>query len=514
MGRPVRNLLTGTATKYVFLLVNIVIGIFLMPFTMHHLGKAEYGLWMLVASMTAYFQLLDLGYGNGLVRQVTQADARGDHEGMNRVLSTFVVVYGAIGLAALVGIALLLALVIPRFPNLSPEQVSRARWVLAILGARVAVGFPMSVFGAVTTARQRFALTGSIAIVVSLLQAIATYLVLNAGYGMVPLVASTTSIALLSYVAYALAARHAFPGLRLSPSRFSTSEVREVTAFSAYVFLISIAIQLGYNVDNVVIGAVAGTASVAVYAVAFRIADYQRQLCNQFNGLLFPVVVRFDAAGNAAALRSTLVDGTRIALGLIAGVTVCVVAFARLLVARWMGPGFEGALPPLYALAVAGVILVGAGPLGNVLLARGRHRLVAFSCLAEAFLNLGLSIWLVRRFGIVGAGLGTLVAVTISNLFIQLPAACRTLDLSIVTFLRQVIAPAFIGVLPAALVAMLVLEVAAPSTLPHVFFAGALVGTVYVVAFVTLGLDRRERRRYFGSVRALASGTATARAAV
>ena len=93
MEHPARNLLTGTLTKYLLLLVNIVIGIFLMPFTMRHLGIAEYGLWMLAASMTAYLQLLDLGYGNGLVRQVTQADARGDEDAVNEILSTFLVVY-------------------------------------------------------------------------------------------------------------------------------------------------------------------------------------------------------------------------------------------------------------------------------------------------------------------------------------------------------------------------------------------------------------------------------------
>jgi len=72
------NLLTGTATKYMLLAVNIVLGIFLMPYTIRHLGANEYGLWMLVASMTSYFQLLDLGYGNGLVRHVADADARGN----------------------------------------------------------------------------------------------------------------------------------------------------------------------------------------------------------------------------------------------------------------------------------------------------------------------------------------------------------------------------------------------------------------------------------------------------
>lgn len=65
MKRPAWNLLTGTLTRYVLLFVNIAIGVFLMPFTMHHLGKAQYGLWMLGASMTAYLQLLDLGTVTG-----------------------------------------------------------------------------------------------------------------------------------------------------------------------------------------------------------------------------------------------------------------------------------------------------------------------------------------------------------------------------------------------------------------------------------------------------------------
>jgi hypothetical protein len=189
------------------------------------------------------------------------------------------------------------------------------------------------------------------------------------------------------------------------------------------------------KLDNVIIAAFAGTTAVAVYAIAFRLADYQRQLCNQFNGLLFPVVVRFSAADEVDSLRATLVDGTRIAFGLITGVTLCLVTFADRLVAVWMGPGFADSLPALYVLAAAGTVLVAAGPLGNLLLARGRHRVVAFSCLGEAVLNLVLSIWLVRRYGIVGAAVGTAVSVTISNVLVQMPAACRLLDMPIGAFL-------------------------------------------------------------------------------
>ncbi|MGE5359365.1 MAG: lipopolysaccharide biosynthesis protein, partial [Bacteroidales bacterium] len=169
-----RNLLTGTFAKYALVLVTMAIGVVLMPFTVNHLGKADYGLWMLVASMTAYFQLLDLGYGNGLVRHVTEADSRGDVEGMNQVLSTFVLVYAVIGAVAFAGVLVLALVAVPRFPHLTAEQVTIGRVVLILLGLRLAVGFPMTVFGAVTNARQKFALNTWVAVGVAILNAIVT----------------------------------------------------------------------------------------------------------------------------------------------------------------------------------------------------------------------------------------------------------------------------------------------------------------------------------------------------
>src|SRR5262249_31716295 len=380
----VRRVMTGTATKYVLLAVNIALGAFLMPFTLRHLGAAEYGLWMLVASMTYYFQLLDLGYGSGVVRHIAEADARHDLDRVNRIASTFVVVYTGLGLAAAAGVAGIIVWLIPRFPRLQPDQVGRAQMLLALMGVRIAVGFPMTVFGAATTARQRFALNNVVAIAVALVNGAITYVVLSAGFGLVPLVASTTAVSLASYGAYAWTAKRAFPELRIRPSSFNPALVRDVTTFSMYLFLIDIAIQIGFNLDNVVVGAALGTSAVALFAVTLRLADYQRQLCNQFNSLLFPVVVRFGASGQHDALRDMLVGGTRIALTLVTGGTICLLGFASPLVIRWMGPAFGASVPSLYVLALTGVVLVAQGPLGNVLLGTGRHRLVAFTSLGEA----------------------------------------------------------------------------------------------------------------------------------
>ncbi len=492
----VRNLLTGTATKYMLLGVNIVVGIFLMPYTIRHLGTTEYGLWMVVASMTAYFQLLDLGYGNGLVRHVADADARGDVALVNRILSTFVIVYSAIGLAAALVVAGMVVWVVPNFPKLLPSQVALARFVLAMIGIRVAVGFPMTVFGTVTTARQRFALNNLVATAAALANGAVTFAVLAAGYRVRAVVAGSTAVALLSYIAYAWTAKKAFPELRLRFSGFSRHLVRDVTAFSLYVFMIDLAIQIGFNLDNVILGAAMGAAAVAVYTVAVRLADYQRQVSSQFNSLMFPVVVRYGAANDPEALRRMLIDGTRLALMLVCGVSVCLMGYAVPLVARWMGPGFDGAILPLYILALMGIVIVGQQPLGSILLGTGRHRLVAFTSLAEATVNLLLSLALVGRYGAVGVALGSLIPVTAANVLILGPAACRQLGVPIARFARSVLTGPIVGAIVAAIAGAMLRHSWPTQSIAGVLLQGATVGVIYLLAVWLFGFDHDVRERY------------------
>jgi O-antigen/teichoic acid export membrane protein len=507
---PVWNVMTGTATKYVLLAVNVALGVVLMPFTIRHLGASEYGLWMLVASLTYYFQLLDLGYGSGLVRHVADADARGDVAGVNKILSTFAVVYAGLGAIAALGTLALVFWAVPRFPNLSAPEIRRGQLILAIMGIRMAIGFPMTVFGAATTARQCFALNNMVAIVVAIVNGLVTYFVLASGHGLLGLVIGTTSVGLASYAAYIWTAKRAFPELRIRLSSFSRALVRDVTAFSVYMLLIDVAVQIGFNLDNLVIGAALGTSAVAIYAVTLRIADYQRQLSCQVNGFLFPIAVRFGAGGRASALEAMLIEGTRVALILVTGVTICVIGFARPLILRWMGPGFEAGVVPLYVLAAAGVVLVGQGPLGSVLLGTGRHRLVAYVSLGEALANLALSVVLVRRFGMLGVAIGTAVPVVLANLFILLPAACRQFQMPSLKFLRLVLAAPVAGAIPAIAACVFLRLEYPPATIPAILLESSAVGLVYLASVCVLGFDRVSRARYADYVRHLLASSRSA----
>jgi O-antigen/teichoic acid export membrane protein len=490
------NLIAGTVTKYLVLVLNIGVGVVLMPFTVRHLGQTDYGLWMLVASLTTYFQLLDLGYGNGVVRHLVEADRRGDAADVNRIASTFVCVYAAIAVVACAVIAIMVGFVVPRFPHLSPPQVRVAQWLLAILGTRVAIGFPLTVFGAVTNARQGFVLNNVVASATVVANALCTYAVLQSGGGLVTLVASTTAINIAGYAGYAWTAYRVMPELHIRPSAFSASRWRDVTSFSLYLFVINIAGQISFNIDNVVIGAFLGPGSVAVYTIALRLAEYQRRLCDQFSGMLFPVAMAFGADGDRDALKRTLVEGNRIAMTLVAGASVCLIGFSGPLIVDWMGPAFASSVAPFDILAIAGVIVVSQAASSNVLIAVGRHRIVTGIWIAEAAVNLLVSVVLVRRIGLVGVAIGTLVPLVVGHFMVMLTSACRAVGISVVRCVYETARPAAVAGALAASTCVALRVVRPPAAASAVIVEGALVGAVYVMSLATVGFDRATRRAY------------------
>lgn len=500
------NLIAGTVTRYVVLALNIAVGVVLMPFTVRHLGQTQYGLWMLVASLTTYFQLLDLGYGNGVVRHLVDADRRGDMTEVNCIASTFVCVYSAIGVVAAVAIAATAGFVVPRFPHLAHAQVRLAQVLLAILGARVAIGFPLTVFGAVTNARQGFVLNNLVAGGTVVVSAAATYLVLDRGRGLLMLVATTTAINLLGYTGYAWIAYRIMPHLKLRAASFSLTRWRDVTSFSVYLFVINLAGQISFNVDNIVIGAALGPASVAVYAIALRLAEYQRRLCDQFSGMLFPVAMAFGADGDRAALRRTLVDGNRIAMVLVAGASVCLIGFSGPLIGRWMGPAFAASVLPFNVLAIAGMIVVSQAASSNVLIAVGRHRLVTWIWLVESAANLALSVVLVRTIGLPGVAIGTLVPLVFGHLFVMLAAACRAVGITVGRCVYDTMRPAAVAAAIASCACVVVRWTRPPLSATAVIVEAAIVGGAYVASLATVGFDEATRRAYLARVRDAAAG--------
>jgi O-antigen/teichoic acid export membrane protein len=499
--RQIVTVARNVSTRYVAILTETVVGLVMLPFNLAHLGPTEYGLWVLLGSITVHFSVLDLGYAGALVKFMAQYRAHRNAQALNEIASTLFFVFAGIGLlayAAAAGVAFNL----DHLFKITPAQAETGKWILLIIAVHVSLNFPFSVYGGVISGFQRYDANNMVAIVTSIAVAAVNAAVLLAGHGLVALVAATTCVRVVAYFVYRMNAYRIFPDLRIRPSLFRRGRLREVTGFSVYSSIIDWANKLNYQLDEVVIGAVMGPAAVAVWAPAERIISGTQRLTNQLNGVLFPVIVDSDASQQKARLQQILLQGTRLSLAMVVPIAAALILLADPLIHAWLrdrATAMAGAIPIIQILAVAVAIRVGNATGTTLLKGAGKHRMLAFVNLGTGVANVVLSLALIRRFGLVGVAVGTLIPIALSALFIVYPAACRRVGLPLGRALAHSVFPALWPAIVVGL-ALAVTRLISSGTLLAVVLQAIGGGVLYLGLFFAVAIGREDRELYADKV--------------
>jgi O-antigen/teichoic acid export membrane protein len=238
-------LVRGSALNVATLIAGVAVSFFLMPFLIHALGDRWYGLWALVGSITSYYTLLDLGLTSAVTRFLTQAIARKDKTNANAVLVTGLVIFGGIGVIALL-VSSAVALGAGWFLD-DPAEIALFRSVVLILGADVALAFPFAVFNGLLVARYRFDIVSGVQLIALSMRALLIVYFVSRGYSILALAVITFAVDLPSRLALAAAAWRLFPSLKLSRAHFRSEQARELFGYGKYTFVAASADRLRFS---------------------------------------------------------------------------------------------------------------------------------------------------------------------------------------------------------------------------------------------------------------------------
>lgn len=486
------TLARNVGSRYILLAVNVLIGLVTLPFNVAHLGQAAYGLWMLSASITMYFTVLELGYGSAVVKFVAEYRAKKDARALNEIVSTIFFVFAGMGVLAY-GVAIVVAVLMPHIFNLAPDQIQTGRVVLLIIAVQVAMYLPFSVFGGVMNGFERYYINNMVGTVFDILTAAVNILVLWSGYGLFELVLATTFMRIVPFWIYRHNAHKAFPELSIRRQYFRVERIRELTGFSAYMAVIDWSSRLTYMTDTFYIGIFLNTAAVGVYAIAQQLSNALLRLTHQLHTFLFPAVVHRAVGGEMARQQDLMVKAGRFQLAVAVCMCGGVAAVADVLIRAWVGSSSDGAIQATQILAFVVALRAWSAMPSTVLKGSGHQKAVAIGAVACAVANLLLSIPLVKMWGLPGVALGTAIPVAALSAGFLFPRACRVVGLPVAAGYRLVVWPA---VWPAAITMaflwttreMVPLRMAA--VLAHL----AVGGLMYAVLFFMFGLGREERR--------------------
>jgi O-antigen/teichoic acid export membrane protein len=455
-----RNAASGVAAR----LVGMIITVFITPFLIRKLGEGTYGLWVLVFSFIGYFGMSDFGLRTAVGRFVALHQAKDEHDEMNRVVVTSLVMLTFTS-AIILTITVAGSLWFSNVFGLNPQQISTARILILLIGGSLALSLPLDVFDGVLVAYQRFDWINTLDIIATVLRAVLTVGLLLAGYGVVAL--AWTHLALqvaVSAVKIPLACK-VFPQLQLAARYWSKSMIVKMYGFSSWVFVAFLWGQLVTKSDDLVVGWALNTEAVAVYSIAGRLVQYALLGSAAFSNVLAPIATSLHARSELSEQRRLLLQGTKAALLYAGFVAVVFFVFGRELICFWLGSKFNESAPILFVLTVPMIGLIAHSIGLQILFASARLKWAALLYLADAAANFVLSVILVRRWGMIGVAYGTCITTSLT-MFILIPLyICHGLQLSFWKYLRDTYWPSFLAILPVATLFLVIKQLWAPTSL-------------------------------------------------
>jgi O-antigen/teichoic acid export membrane protein len=422
-----RRFFGGLSLGYSYQALVMVIGLWLTPFLLKHLGARDYGLWLIGLQILSYLMLMDFGVIALLPRETAYATGRamsgtsGDDLSETIGRTARIVLYQTP--LVLLGV-LIFWLVMP-----TSWRAYSGPLLVAMLG--FALMFPLRIFQAVLQGLQEMPYLGRLQFVNwSVTTALMIVLVLR-GFGLYALAVSWVAGQLLPAALSFYRLRTSFPGVlpKGLPSLPGKELFRSLTS-GGWVSVSQIAQVLVSGTDYMIIGKLLGPAAVVPYACTQKLISV---LANQ------PYMIMEMAAPGLSQMKTSesreriFQACAALTLGMltVAGLIACVaLAVNHSFVNKWLGPSqFGGAL--LTTLLVGGMLLRHWNTtLVYALFALGHQRRISITTLLDGAVTLAAGAALVWWLGPIGMALGIVVGVSSVSLPGNLNGIARELGVS------------------------------------------------------------------------------------
>ena len=437
MKRPQKiAILKNVGSSWFALGLNILVGLFLSPYMLHHLGDEAFGLWVLIFSITGYYGLFDLGIRSSIIRYVAKYSSLADDGELNRLVNTALFTYSGIGTVAILT-TIAISLYMGSIFRISGTSLHVARWLLLMVGSAAAVSFPLGVFGGILEGLQRFYVLNFTNASSTVMRALMIVLVLRHGEGLLTVTLITVSLPLLTSLINAVVVFRILP-LQLGLKHLNRESLKRIASYSGTTFIIIVATRLRFKTDAMVIGTFLSSAAITYFTIGSRLVDYAGEVVSGLAQLFLPMSSGSDATGDLSRLRKLFVAGNRACALIIFPVAAILIILGKSVIEAWVGsPYVATSYPVLLILVIPYTLMLAQSASSRILFGMAKHKTLAKVILLEGAANLILSIFLVRPFGILGDAVGTAIPLACTSLVFLPRHLCRLLNLRIVVYLRQ-----------------------------------------------------------------------------
>lgn len=494
---------TGVLLSYLNLALGSIIPLFYTPIMLGILGQSEYGLYSLSSSVTSYLSLLNLGMGSAIVRYVAKYRNEGNVDGVRRLIGLFITLYSCMAAVVCVVGGVLATLSEEIFAKgLTAGEISRMEVLVIIMTLNVAISLPASTFASVISAYERFAFAKTVGIcetvAVPALNLVALYL----GKGSVGMAVIGLAVQIASAFIYFL---YCSKKLKITPlfRNMPTNLLKEIGGYCFFIFLSTIVDMLYWSTDKVLIGAVIGSAAVAVYNMGGVFTSIMQSLAQAISQVFTPriMVMSTKKEQTTGEVSELMIRIGRLQFYIVSFILSGYIVFGQHFIKFWAGESYGTAyyvaLLNMFPLAVPLIQSIAY----SSIVAQNKHRFRAITYAVIAVANVISTYLVLPYYGIIGAAVCTAVAFVLGNGIIMNIYYYRVMRLDILGFWKNIVRIAVVPVVMAA-GGWFVVNRLLPADSMVVFLTGVVVySLVFWLLSWFVSMNQYEKQLFLGMIK-------------
>jgi O-antigen/teichoic acid export membrane protein len=476
--------------------VALVLGFIQAPIVVLGLGNTWYGIWVLVNQLTGYTWLFDIGIREAVVRYVSKHHIRKEFNTINEIVSSAIYLYLLISLTTML-LILALVILLPYLFKLGSDVSTTARTALFIVGLNIAINWFFNAYVGILIGLQRFDIFQKIGMCLGGVNFILVVIFIKAGFGIVALSLTGLGVSMVSNVLVYWQCKKLLPEFRLLRFGGKIPQFKKLINYGKYVFLNNIGLKVVQGSSVLMIGIFLPVSAITIFAIPSQLINYMGNLVSTAMGVLNPLISELESQRDMVKIRTTLVRGTKFSLLVGLPVGLVYLIMGKSFISLWMGKEYgEGGAQVLIILTAATLVALAHHVMGNVLLGMSRHKIVAYVHIAEAVVNIIMTVIFIKMWGLVGAALGMAIAHVILNGVVLPVLVCRSLDFPIGQYAKESIIPPILSGLPFAVCCYFIHNIFPASNLIVFFLWVVSIMPIFILSAWYISFTRTERKEY------------------
>lgn len=412
---------SGAIIGYINMIANIIVTFVYTPIMLKLMGNEEFGLYSLVSSVISYLSVLDMGFGNAMIRFISKAQAKKEYGKEKEINGLFLILYSAIGIITIfIGIALINNIQ-KLFPALTQDEIGKAKIIMEILILTIAISFPLSIFDSYVMACEKFKFLKILNLVKTISIPLTMLPLLFLGYKAIAMVVVTSIFNIMYHICTLLCCfKKLNMKIYISKGKFNVELFKNIFNYSFFVFLGLIVDTVFNNTDQVILGSVCGTVAVSIYSVGTKIINMNTTVSTTLSGLFLPKITKMLEEKEADYKISNLfLKVSRIQIYLMVLISSGFIVYGKQFLNLWVGVGYEQTYYIILLIILPALIPLTQNIGISIIQAKNKHQFRSVVYFIIAIINVILTIPLAKRFEGIGAAIGTLIATFLGQILVM-----------------------------------------------------------------------------------------------